>query len=117
MKKRVLVVDDDADIRETVRLILADEGYEVDDAADGSAALAQLRSGARPDVILLDLMMPVMNGWQFREAQQADPLLAAIPIIVISADARLRDQATQFGGRFLAKPVDIESLLAAIETV
>src|SRR3954470_12387725 len=102
MKKRVLVVDDDPDIRESVRLVLEDEGYEVEEAADGAAALALLRAATtRPDVILLDLMMPVMNGWQFRAAQLADDDLADIPVIVLSADSNLSEKAPTFGGRFL----------------
>jgi DNA-binding response OmpR family regulator len=118
MKKRVLVIDDDPDIRETIRLVLADEGYTVDDAGDGADALALLRkNGVIPDVILLDLMMPRMNGWQFREEQQRDARLAGIPIIVLSADSNLPEKAPTFGGRYLAKPVDIDSLLAAIEAV
>jgi CheY-like chemotaxis protein len=111
---RVLVVDDDADIRETVSLILEDEGYEVVSAPDGAAALAELRDGSPPDLILLDLMMPVMDGWQFREEQLRDPSLEAIPVVVLSADAGLRDKAGYFGGAFLAKPVNIDALLAAI---
>src|SRR5690349_16993945 len=98
MGRRVLVVDDDADIRETVSLILEDEGYEVQSAQDGAAALGVLRAGPLPDVILLDLMMPVMNGWQFREQQTRDPRLAAIPVVVLSADSSLRDKAVYFGG-------------------
>jgi CheY-like chemotaxis protein len=111
---RVLVVDDDADIRETVSLILEDEGYDVASAGDGASALAELRDGPRPGLILLDLMMPVMDGWQFREAQLSDPSLAAIPVVVLSADAGLRDKADYFGGAYLAKPVNIDALLDAV---
>jgi CheY-like chemotaxis protein len=114
MGRRVLVVDDDADIRETVSLILEDEGYEVQSAGDGAAALAVLRAGPAPDVILLDLMMPIMNGWQFREEQQRDTELARIPVVVLSADSNLRDKAGFFGGTYLAKPVNIEALLQTI---
>jgi CheY-like chemotaxis protein len=115
MAKRVLVVDDDADIRETVSLILKDEGWEVSLAADGAAALTLLRSGApRPNVILLDLMMPVMNGWQFREEQLKDPQLASIPLVVLSANSAVRGKAGYFGGAYLSKPVNIEALLGAL---
>jgi CheY-like chemotaxis protein len=115
MAKRVLVVDDDADIRETVSLILEDEGWEVSSAADGAAALALLRGSAtRPNVILLDLMMPVMNGWQFREEQLKDPQLAQIPLVVLSANSAVRDKASYFGGVYLSKPVNIEALLGAL---
>jgi CheY-like chemotaxis protein len=115
MGKRVLVVDDDADIRETVSLILEDEGWEVVSAADGAAALTILRDGKHPDVILLDLMMPVMNGWQFREEQLKDPKLASIPLVVLSANSSVKDKAEYFGGVYLSKPVNIESLLAALD--
>lgn len=115
MAKRVLVVDDDADIRETVSLILEDEGWEVSSAADGAAALTLLRSGApKPNVILLDLMMPVMNGWQFREEQLKDPQLAQIPLVVLSANSAVRGKVGYFGGVYLSKPVNIEALLGAL---
>ena len=114
MRRRVLVVDDDADIRETLSLILEDEGYDVQSAADGAAALAVLRSGPAPDVILLDLMMPVMNGWQFRDAQLKDLAFASVPVVVLSADSSLRDKASYFGGVYLSKPVNIDSLLTTI---
>ena len=116
MGARVLVVDDDADIRQTVGMVLEEEGYEVQVAADGAAALALLRAGPPPALILLDLMMPVMNGWQFREAQTADETLAAIPVVVISADNRLRE-ACPFGDNYLRKPVDIDALLSIVARV
>ena len=117
MPRSVLIVDDDADIRETMQLVLEDEGYHVAMAADGVQALRMLDGGLRPDVILLDLMMPVMNGWQFREAQLKRPALASIPVIVISADSNLRDKVEPFGHDYLAKPLDIDELLAMIERV
>lgn len=112
----VLVVDDDAAIRETMTAILADEGYAVVAAANGAEALDRLRaSGARPCVILLDLMMPVMNGNQFFSEQQRDPELATIPVVLLSADPNVREKARAFGGDYLAKPVRIERVLDAIE--
>jgi CheY-like chemotaxis protein len=113
----ILVVDDDADIRETMHLILADEGFRVVSASDGEEALAVLRSGVRPRLILLDLMMPVLNGWQFREVQLSDPVLSKIPVIVISADSNLRQKMTAIGAAFLRKPLDMDQLLAAIARV
>jgi len=115
MGKRVLVVDDDADIRETVSLILEDEGWEVSSAADGAAALTLLRSGApRPNVILLDLMMPVMNGWQFREEQARDPALSKIPVVVVTAAGSRTDIPSIRADGWLSKPVDFDKLLATI---
>src|SRR5687768_7389253 len=102
----VLLVEDDSDIRETVGEVLGDHGYRVVTAGHGADALAQLRDGARPDVILLDLMMPVMDGAAFRSEQKADPELAAIPVIVMTALASAREAPgwADVGG-FLIKPV------------
>ncbi|PLS79555.1 MAG: response regulator, partial [Chloroflexi bacterium] len=82
----ILVVDDDSGIREALTDILEDEGYAVRSACDGQAALDLLRQQAEPPaLVLLDLMMPRMNGWQFRSEQRRDPALANIPVVVISA--------------------------------
>src|SRR5580658_4426226 len=80
----VLIVDDDRDIRETIREVLEVEGYTVETAENGAAALAKLRH-VRPRLILLDLTMPVMDGASFREMQLSDESLAAIPTIVLTA--------------------------------
>src|SRR5689334_6104245 len=79
----ILVVDDDEDILEALRDLLRDEGYDVVAARDGRTALERLRGGLRPRLILLDLMMPTMNGYEFRREQRADPALAGIPTIVV----------------------------------
>ena len=81
----ILLVDDDESIREILGQILTDEGYEVTEATDGRAALDHLRGGTRPDLILLDLMMPVLDGWRFRTEQLRDPKLAVIPVVIITA--------------------------------
>src|SRR6185436_16404183 len=83
----VLVVDDDADIRETIAGVLEDEGYGVAGAKNGQEALTWLRApgSPRPQLILLELMMPVMSGPEFRAAQEADPSLHAIPVVIVSA--------------------------------
>jgi CheY-like chemotaxis protein len=114
MKRTVLVIDDDSDIRETMHVCLGDEGFRVVCACDGAEALAQLREGLKPDVILLDLMMPVMSGWQFRQEQLRDEQLAPIPVIVISADSNLREKAHPFGGVYLQKPLDVDELVRVI---
>jgi CheY-like chemotaxis protein len=113
----VLVVDDDPGIREALADLLGEEGYHVVTAMNGVEALDKLRepSLARPCVILLDLMMPHMNGHQFFAEQQQDRELASIPIVVISADGAVRQKAAQFGGEFLSKPVRIERVLEAVE--
>ena len=84
--KAVLLVEDDIDVREAVADTLDEAGYRVSPARNGQEALDMLRSGAvQPRVILLDLMMPVMDGWQFREEQLRDPALASIPVVALSA--------------------------------
>lgn len=110
----VLVVDDDADIRSTLEEVLTDEGYAVVAAANGLDALAILRAGERPCVILLDLMMPVMDGYRFREAQVRDERLATIPVVVMTAGSHM--PRSQFDGHgWLAKPLRLRDLMTAID--
>ena len=112
----VLVVDDDPDIRESLSDVLTDEGYQVITAVDGRDALAKLRGqGAAPSVILLDLMMPVMSGTQFYAEKQRDPLLAQIPVVVVSADGNVRQKAAALGGEYIPKPVRIEQVLDVVQ--
>ena len=109
----VLVVEDDADFREALVSALEHAGYEVIAAVNGAAALQLLQWRIVPSVVLLDLMMPVMDGRTFRQHQLADPALASIPVVVLSADA----QATDLAGvhAVLRKPVDVEALLRVLE--
>jgi CheY-like chemotaxis protein len=112
--KRILVVDDDADIREALVCTLQAGGYRADGAGNGREALDQLRRDDRPQLILLDLMMPVMDGWQFRQAQRQDPDLAPIPVVIISAD--IQNRAAYLGAAdYLRKPFDWDNLLATVE--
>jgi CheY-like chemotaxis protein len=113
----VLVVDDDYAIREMLIEVLEDAGYHVTSAENGHQALSQLREAPTlPCVILLDLMMPVMSGWAFREAQQADSQLAGIPVVVLSARPSLQHDAFMTTvNEFLQKPVDIAHLLKIVE--
>jgi CheY-like chemotaxis protein len=106
----VLVVDDERDIREAVSEVLKDEGYAVVDARDGAEALDQLRAH-HPAVVLLDLMMPGMNGWEFCAARNREPDLSRIPVIVISALGRVSgvDAAA-----FLQKPFELDALVSAV---
>jgi CheY-like chemotaxis protein len=111
----VLVVDDDAAIRETLCMILEDEGYGVATAADGQEALTHLRSSPKPCLILLDLMMPVMSGWDFRKQQQQDPDLAAIPIVVVSAVGNSVERMSALNAiAHFKKPVDLDALLETV---
>ena len=111
----ILVVDDDEDVAHGLADLLEDEGFNVVIAADGRAALDHLRRGLRPCTILLDLMMPRMNGWEFRHEQLQDGDLKDIPIVVVTA-ARLDPAArAQLGDvDLLPKPPSLPDLLAAV---
>jgi CheY-like chemotaxis protein len=114
--KRIAIVEDDGDIRESLAEILLEAGYEVIAAANGKEALARLAEGPRPDAILLDLMMPVMDGLEFRAAQRVATGLADIPIVVVSADGNLREKAAAIqANAALRKPINIEDLLVILE--
>ena len=113
MSGDILVVDDDADLRETVEQALDDSGYDVTAVASGQAALDRLKAGARPRLILLDLMMPEMNGWQFLERAQADAMLDAIPVVIMTA-RRVPDLPSTPSTEVLHKPFDSSELLRAI---
>jgi CheY-like chemotaxis protein len=112
----ILVVDDEADIRWLISELLIDEGYTVAQATNGREALTYLQAAnPLPCVIILDLMMPVMNGWDFLQVRQQNPLLAPIPIVVVSA-ARTAINVSALGVQgALDKPFDVHSLLATIQ--
>jgi CheY-like chemotaxis protein len=114
----ILVVEDDSDIRESVVEVLEDEGYRVLSAADGRQALSVLTSlPEAPALILLDLMMPIMNGFQFREEQLKTPALAAVPVVVVTADVNAKNKADQLrAAAFVQKPLKIQTLLDIIES-
>ncbi len=112
---RVLLVEDDDGTREGLAELLEIEGFAVEPAADGEEALARLRSGAAPCIILLDLMMPRMDGMQFREAQLADGRFATIPVVILSGAGHLEPRAAQLGVRVYAeKPPDVRRLCAIL---
>jgi CheY-like chemotaxis protein len=111
----ILIIDDDSRCRASLESILEMEGYRVACAADGLEALTYLRQRPAPALILLDLAMPVMDGWQFRQQQRQDPALAGIPVVVMTGAAD-RDQealAVAAAGYFL-KPYDIRALLELV---
>ena len=113
----ILIVEDDFDIREALTQILEEEGYEVRGAANGKEALEIAASPPTPKLILLDLMMPVMNGWQFRAEQLNDPRLAPVPVLVISADPHLQLKAEKLGvAGLLKKPISLDDLLVAVKS-
>jgi CheY-like chemotaxis protein len=115
-KSCVLVVDDEPDLCETVQIVLQLEGYDVITSTDGEKALARLRGGLHPCLILLDIMMPRMNGVQFRQEQMRDPALREIPVFVLTGggDAVLSKVAA-LGLKALRKPIKLELLLRVVE--
>ncbi|WP_437984833.1 response regulator [Sorangium sp. So ce117] len=115
---RILVVEDDLDIRSILTQLLVFEGYDVEEAADGAEALTLLRRDAPPALILLDLMMPVMDGWQLRAELQRDPALASIPVVIVSADVRVEQEASRLRvAGLLKKPLQIEPLLELVHRI
>jgi two-component system, chemotaxis family, chemotaxis protein CheY len=113
----VLIVDDDATITSVLEFLLVDSGYEVRTAGDGRAAL-QLSEERRPDLILLDLMMPVMNGWEVMTQLRDDPELRHIPVLILSADQNVGRKATDLGAEgYIAKPFDIDDLLSRVDNM
>jgi signal transduction histidine kinase len=114
--KRILVVEDDAETARTLATVLEGEGYAISTASDGREALERLNHMEAPDLILLDLRMPVMDGWSFRLAQQRSSALAPIPVIAMSADGTSPAAAIS-ADAFLKKPLSMPELVGAIERV
>jgi CheY-like chemotaxis protein len=116
----ILIVDDDNDVRSALSELLQEEGFSVEAAPNGREALAWLRGGnIHPAVILLDLMMPGMDGWDFRSEQLRDPRLAAVPVVIVSASGFSRESIhTQFRpAAYVEKPIEKDVLLGAIRAV
>lgn len=114
-ERLILVVDDDHAIRESLTELLEDEGYSVAVAANGEQALDQLRRPAVPCLILLDLMMPVMDGFEFMGRKAADPSLAGIPVVVITAAGPAGRAGALSAQRVLAKPVKLDTLMDTVK--
>jgi len=116
--RQILVVEDDASIRGLVSDLLRDDGYQVSEACNGAEALDAVRE-QRPDLIVLDLMMPVMDGWTFVEECRREPGFDDVPIVVTSAShdlPRTAERLRSLGVRTcLAKPFDVDGLLALVE--
>jgi CheY-like chemotaxis protein len=111
----VMVVEDDQAIRESLTEVLVEEGFAVTWAANGAEALDLLRGARAPRLILLDLMMPVMDGWEFRRALRQDTALARIPVVIISAEHALPQKASALAvDGYLAKPFRLEALLSTV---
>ncbi len=116
----ILIVDDDNDVRSALSEMLEEEGFAVEGAHNGREALARLRAGgAHPAVILLDLMMPGMDGWDFRSEQMRDPKLAGVPVVIVSASGFSHESIrTQFRpAAYVEKPIERNALLDVIREV
>jgi CheY-like chemotaxis protein len=111
-ERPILLVDDDFDIRETLAELLRERGYSVVTAAHGQEALDILRRPLRPCLILLDLMMPVMDGYEFLDELAKDPALASLPVIVITAGASLGRQ--RINRPVMSKPFNLNQLMASV---
>jgi CheY-like chemotaxis protein len=115
---RLLVVEDDPDVRIAMAEALSELGYEVGLAANGVEAFEQLRSGPRPGLILLDLMMPIMDGWTFLGLQRLDPELAAIPVVILSASVPPGTSVSDLAAQaLLEKPFGLDRLVETLGRV
>jgi CheY-like chemotaxis protein len=103
----VLVVEDDEDVREALIVLLEDEGVRAVGATNGRDALEKIRRGFQPSLILLDLMMPVMDGERFLRERKADPGLAGIPVVIVSAMQRMKVDPEEYDvDEMILKPID-----------
>jgi DNA-binding response OmpR family regulator len=112
----ILLVDDDNELRESIAEGLEEAGFAVIRATDGNDALGHLRYNSLPSLVLLDLMMPGMNGWQLCEVMHADPLLAEIPIVALTATASMDPESLHLAdvADWVAKPFDLNEVLEVI---
>jgi CheY-like chemotaxis protein len=116
----ILIVDDDNDVRSALSEMLEEEGFAVEGVPNGREALARLRAGTvHPAVILLDLMMPGMDGWDFRTEQMRDPKLAKVPVVIVSASGFSRESIrAQFRpAAYVEKPIERTALLDVLREV
>jgi CheY-like chemotaxis protein len=111
-KTDILVIDDDTDLLDVTRFVLENEGFGVETARSGEDALEMLRAGERPGLVLLDLMMPVMNGWEFLEEVAKLPALKAIPIVVLTAS---ETREVPGAVEVQRKPINLGSLIEMVE--
>lgn len=116
VNRTLLLIEDDRDICEIVQLVLAEEGYETLTVPNGAEALRLLRAGeARPFVIMLDLMLPVMDAWQFRSEQLRDPTLEKIPVVIFSANPKVWRHADMLGAAaVIRKPPNLNEILDVV---
>ncbi len=113
----IIIVEDDSDVREALEEVLIEEGYPTQGFGSGQEALETMNAMEQaPKLILLDLMMPKMNGWQFREAQKRYAKVRSIPTVILSADANVSQNLQALGAAgYLRKPIHIQTLLELVE--
>lgn len=115
MPKRILVVEDDTSIRELLVELLDSEGYDVASAVNGLEGLRVLQTQSKPDLILIDLMMPVMDGYSFRSEQLKNDKWSKIPTVVMSAEANAKEKMKSYNiTAFLSKPVELDTILKTV---
>jgi len=115
MQKKILVVEDDHSIRELLQELLESEGYEVHTAVNGLEGIKHLEAGLNPNLILVDLMMPVMDGYTFRTQQLNNPVWKEIPIVVMSAEANAKAKMKNYQVEvFLSKPVELDTIINTV---
>jgi CheY-like chemotaxis protein len=111
----ILVIEDDPDSRELLCELLRGQGFTTVEAVDGQEGLVRLDEHARLCIILLDLMMPNMDGWEFRRRQSRHPVHARVPVIVLTADTRMNGRAADLqADALLTKPIDLPQLLSVV---
>ena len=118
MKKHILIIEDDRDILDVLKDLLESEGYQISTAENGRDALDFLEGAASlPDLMLVDLMMPVMDGYQFREIQSKHPRFKKIPLVLMSADGHIEAKKAKVGvEHFMQKPLALDQVLETVAT-
>ncbi len=115
MSKSVLIIDDDVDLATTLAEALCELGYEATPYFSGREALERLAAGERPEVILLDLMMPKMNGWKVCDELSAVPGLESIPVVIMTAASNIKQPMPTHAREVISKPFDLEELLKTLD--
>ena len=117
ISKKILIVEDDEVIREVLRDLLESEGYVVECAANGEEGIQALRrEGPLPSLILLDIMMPVKDGFEFRYEQEQDSTLAGVPVVVMTADHNAESKRLRIGAKgFIKKPFNVDDMVGMVE--
>lgn len=111
----ILLIDDHDDVRDGLEVVLHHQGYTVETACNGREALQKLRAGLRPCIILMDLMMPIMTGYEFRQEQMTYPEFSDIPLIVYSGVTNLRENAEHLhAAAYAEKPMEMDRLMALV---